>query len=126
VTENRDYLEIGERPWGKYFVLEDLPKYKVKKIMVLPGQRLSLQSHFHRSEHWVSVDGVVTVEIQKKGETSLQKFDMKEGENCYIPKEAKHRLSNTSEDPVWIVEVQIGDYTGEDDIVRYEDDYSRM
>jgi mannose-6-phosphate isomerase len=121
---NGRYLEIGERPWGQYFVLEDEPTFKVKRILVNPGQRLSLQSHQHRYENWLTVEGVATVEIQPTGE-GLHKFEMAIGEKCFIPQGAKHRLSNETDEPVTIIEVQLGTYFGEDDIVRYEDDYAR-
>ena len=118
IKEN--YLEIGIRPWGKYFVMEDKEKHKVKRIFVNPKSRLSLQSHTKRQEHWVVVSGVATVQIDENI------FDLYPGQSCNIPLQAKHRLSNNSEsESVEVVEVQYGTYTGEDDIVRYEDDYER-
>jgi len=113
------YLEVGDRPWGQYFVLVDEPNYKVKKIVVNPDQRLSLQSHKHRSEHWIVVSGVATVQIAD------DIFDLLPNESCYIKAGNKHRLSNKGKIPLIIVEVQCGEYTGEDDIERFEDDYSR-
>jgi mannose-6-phosphate isomerase-like protein (cupin superfamily) len=121
----KDYLEIGVRPWGVYYVLEDKTTYKVKKIVVNPGQRLSLQSHKHRSEHWVVTSGTGTVEIRKTTNPDEWIFDLMPNESCYIPATKMHRLSNYGKVPLVIVEVQVGEYTGEDDITRYEDDYDR-
>ena len=120
------YIEVGVRPWGAYYVLEDKSNFKVKKIIVNPNQRLSLQSHKHRSEHWIVVSGTGTVEIRKKD--SLEKdwiLDLNPNESCFIPSQAMHRLANYGKIPLVIIEVQVGEYTGEDDIIRYEDDYKR-
>ncbi len=124
IEEN--YLEVGVRPWGVYYVLEDKPSYKVKKILVNPGHRLSLQSHKHRSEHWVVVTGTASVEIRDntKPETDWN-FDLHPNESCYIKVDNIHRVANHGKIPLVFVEVQVGEYTGEDDIVRYEDDYAR-
>ncbi len=122
---DRRYLEIGQRPWGKYYVLEDEEKFKVKKLIVEPGQRLSLQSHKQRSEHWVVVSGVATFEVRIGDDEFEWVKDYKPNEYCYIPAKAKHRISNNGDKQVIIIEVQCGDYTGEDDITRYEDDYGR-
>ena len=119
------YLEVGVRPWGVYFVLEDSPSYKVKKIVVNSGSRLSLQSHKHRSEHWVIVSGTATVEIRKDEIEKNWVFDLPPNESCFIPMGSMHRLANYGKIPLVIVEVQVGEYTGENDITRYEDDYSR-
>jgi mannose-1-phosphate guanylyltransferase len=128
-TEHQEqtYLEIGERPWGVYYVLEDKPSYKVKKIIVNAGQRLSLQSHKHRSEHWVVVSGTATVEIRRNGDTDPANWvtELTPNQSCYIPISAIHRLANNGKIPLVIVEVQVGEYTGEDDIARFEDDYNR-
>lgn len=110
---------IGYRPWGKYEVLVDDENHKVKKITVYPGAYLSLQSHKRRSEHWVVVKGTATV-INGEDELTLQ-----ENESTYIPANHKHRLSNPGKTELEIVEVQTGDYFGEDDIVRYYDIYGR-
>lgn len=120
------YLEVGNRPWGIYYVLEDNPLYKVKKIIVEPWKRLSLQSHLRRSEHWTIVSGIATVDIRAPefSEREQLRF-LKENEWCYIPKWYLHRLANTDTTQLVIVEVQCGDYTGEDDITRYEDDFGR-
>ena len=125
--KEKEYIEIGQRPWGVYYVLEDQLKFKVKKIIVKPGQRLSLQSHKHRSEHWVVVTGTATVQIRDKEHPDhIGHSILSENESCYIPKGHVHRLSNETDSLLAIVEVQCGDYTGEDDIVRYQDDYDRM
>jgi mannose-6-phosphate isomerase len=113
-------LEVGMRPWGHYVVIEDKEHHKVKRLVVESGHRLSLQSHIHRKECWVVVSGTATVEIDGKKST------LEEGESIIVNQGAKHRLSNTGEKLLEIVEVQYGAYTGEDDIVRYEDDYSRV
>jgi cytidyltransferase-like protein len=120
IEENESLaLEIGMRPWGHYVVIEDKEFHKIKRIIVYPGHRLSLQSHEKRSECWVVVAGVATVECD-----GVQS-ELQEGEVITIPKRSKHRLSNTTTKPLEIVEVQYGTYTGEDDIIRYEDDYKR-
>ena len=114
--------EIGktyERPWGSYKTIELGEGFQVKTITVLPGGRLSLQSHFKRQEHWVVIQGEVQVTVGEDINT------FKRNESVYIPLETKHRLENFSETAAMIVEVQIGDYLGEDDIVRYDDIYGR-
>ena len=108
-----------QRPWGKYEVLIDEKNHKVKKITVYPGSTLSLQSHEHRSEHWVVVKGTAQV---INGENHLV---LHENQSTYIPAQAKHRLSNSNKENLEIIEVQTGDYLEEDDIVRYEDTYGR-
>lgn len=126
--ENREdnYLEVGNRPWGVYYVLEDSPKFKIKKIVVNPGKRLSLQSHKHRAEHWVVVQGVALVDIRdpKFGEFKQEKI-LTRNEGTHIPLGHIHRLTNPGNEDLVLVEVQCGDYTGEDDITRYEDDFGR-
>ena len=112
-------VEIGERPWGTYEVLTESDGYKVKRITVVPGGRLSLQSHQHRSEHWVVVTGIATVTV---GE-NVREVAM--NEHVHIPLHAKHRLENYTNDLVVLIEVQSGLYLGEDDIKRYEDIYGR-
>lgn len=108
-----------ERPWGKYEVLIEQARYKVKKISVLPNSRLSLQSHYHRSEHWVVVHGVAKVHLDDK------EIILKENESAFIPACMTHRLENIGKINLEIIEVQTGSYIGEDDIIRYEDDYDR-
>jgi mannose-1-phosphate guanylyltransferase len=107
------------RPWGSYTVLEDDPHFKVKRIEVKQGQKLSLQKHYRRSEHWVVVAGIAKVTV---GE-SVKNYQA--NDYIYIPKEEVHRLENEHPEKVVLVEVQVGDYFGEDDIVRLQDDYNR-
>ena len=107
------------RPWGTYTVLEDSNHFKIKRIEVKPGQSLSLQMHHHRSEHWVVVSGVAKV---TNGD---QEILVKRNESTYIPAGQKHRLQNPGTLPCVMIEVQCGDYLGEDDIVRFEDNYGR-
>lgn len=111
--------EKEERPWGSYEVLEESDGYKVKRLEVKPGARLSLQRHSRRGEHWVVVHGTADVVC---GERELQ---LKEGEHLHIPAETNHRLGNSTDLPLALIEVQLGDYLGEDDIVRLDDDYKR-
>ncbi len=107
------------RPWGSYTILHKETNYLVKRIEVLPGESLSLQSHDHRSEHWTVVSGVAQVQI---GETSQT---LNANQFVEIPKGAKHRLANTNDTTLIIIEVQLGDKLDEDDITRYEDKYGR-
>ena len=107
------------RPWGAFYVLEEGPTFKVKRIVVAPGGRLSLQSHRHRTEHWVVVSGEATITVGDRVGTFGR------GASLDIPLGDKHRLENFTGDEVEIVEVQFGDYLGEDDIVRHEDVYHR-
>lgn len=111
--------QVYQRPWGTYKTLEISDGIQVKLIDVNPGGRLSLQSHEHRSEHWVVVKGTATIRIND----DIQ--DFAENEHAFIPKHAKHRLENNTETMVRLVEVQMGSYLGEDDITRYEDAYGR-
>ena len=112
-------IEIGNRPWGKYFVLEDEPHYKLKKIEVNPGQRLSYQFHHYRQEFWTIVEGEAVVVLD--GEEHVVKY----GESIHIPLGAKHRIENRASEVLVFIEVQTGTYFGEDDIVRLQDDYAR-
>ncbi len=107
------------RPWGTYTTLEEAPGFKIKRIEVRPGAALSLQLHHRRSEHWVVVRGVARV---TNGE---REFDVHPNESAYIPAETRHRLENRGSEPLAIIEVQCGDYLGEDDIVRFDDRYGR-
>lgn len=109
----------GYRPWGTYTVLEDSNGYKIKKIEVSPGKRLSLQKHFHRNEHWIVLSGTATVTVEEKT------FLVSPNESTYIKAGQVHRLSNEGKLPLILIEVQVGEYTEEDDIVRIEDDYER-
>jgi mannose-1-phosphate guanylyltransferase/mannose-6-phosphate isomerase len=107
------------RPWGNYTVLEEGERYKIKRVVVNPRERLSLQLHHHRSEHWVVVRGTAKVTVGKKEEI------IHENESTYIPKSTLHRLENPGKVPLEIIEVQNGEYVGEDDIVRIDDVYGR-
>lgn len=107
------------RHWGAYTVLEEAAGYKVKRITVTPGKRLSLQLHHHRSEHWVVIKGRARV---TRGE---QEYELNAGESTGIPAETPHRLANPGTAPLEIIEIQNGPYLGEDDIVRFQDDFGR-
>ncbi len=118
-TEHVYHTKVN-RPWGSYTVLEEDPEgFKLKRIEVAPGARLSLQSHKRRSEHWVVVSGTATV---TNGEEITTVY---KNQSTYIPIGTKHRLENLGTEPLHIVEIQVGDYLGEDDIQRYEDNYGR-
>ena len=108
------------RPWGNYASIVEESRWQVKLINVKPGERLSLQMHHHRSEHWVVVNGTAKVEINN--ETKI----LSENESTYIPLGSKHRLSNPGKIPLLLIEIQSGAYVGEDDIVRFEDNYGRL
>ena len=109
----------AHRPWGTYTILEDTPGYKIKRIEVKPGKRLSLQKHFHRNEHWIVVSGTATVTVGN--ETRY----VRPNESTYIKMGELHRLENEGKIPVVLIEAQVGEYTGEDDIVRIDDDFKR-
>ena len=111
--------ETGHRPWGYYVVLSDEADHKVKRIVVHSGNRLSLQLHNKRSEHWHIVSGEAVVTLDDRLIT------LKAGESVDIPIAAKHRIENKGDVDVVFVEVQRGEYFGEDDIVRVEDDFGR-
>ncbi len=115
----RTFHQKVYRPWGYYEGLDAGPAFQVKRLGVNPGASLSLQLHHHRAEHWVVVSGVATVTAGEKV------FDLNPNESCYIPLETRHRLQNLTEEPLEIIEVQSGSYLGEDDIVRFEDNYGR-
>jgi mannose-6-phosphate isomerase-like protein (cupin superfamily) len=108
------------RPWGSWCVLDQGVGYKVKRIRVTPGCRLSYQSHVHRSEHWVVISGRATCVVD--GVESYAEV----GTAVDVPCGAKHRLGNSGTEELVVIEVQRGLYTGEDDIVRHEDDYGRV
>ena len=108
------------RPWGYYTVLEEKDNYKVKKLVVNSGERLSLQLHNHRHEQWIIVEGEAILRCEDDTKTYFT------GESATIPKGAVHRIENRSRSKVVIIEVQNGEYLGEDDIIRFEDDYSRV
>ena len=116
--EHLEHLTV-HRPWGSYTILEEGPGYKVKRVTVKPGGRLSLQMHHRRSEHWVVITG--TARVTRGDEV----FDLNIGHSTEIPVETRHRLENPGQEILHIIEVQNGPYLGEDDIVRFQDDYGR-
>ncbi len=122
-TNNQELLQTHTkvyRPWGSYEVLHESGCYKVKILEVKPNARLSLQKHFHRSEHWVVISGMASVKLDH------QSFELQANESTYIPKNTLHRLANYGKIPLIIIEVQVGEYVGEDDIVRVDDDFNRQ
>jgi len=117
-SEATDHTEII-RPWGRYRILEVGPRFKIKSIVVNVGAMLSLQRHIHRTEHWVVIHGIAQVTIGEKT------FFVHEGESTFVPKSTLHRLGNPGKVPLEIIEVENGEYVGEDDIERIEDRYGR-
>ncbi len=113
-------LYTEQRPWGYFTILDKGKTYKVKKLVVNPGQRLSLQMHHKRSEIWTVIEGSPLVTC---GEDIKQ---YQKGDYIQIPVRTKHRIENPTKEQIAIIEVQNGDYLGEDDIVRFEDDYQRI
>jgi len=107
------------RPWGSYISIDSGPNFQVKRLIVKPGKKLSLQLHHRRAEHWVVVQGVATVTV---GDDT---FELEKNQSTYIPVGTRHRLENKGEQLLEIIEVQSGDYLGEDDIVRFDDDFGR-
>ena len=107
------------RPWGTYTTLQEGPRFKIKRIEVKPGASLSLQMHHHRSEHWVVVSGTARVTVGEKDVL------LAPNESTYVPVGSQHRLENPGRVPLTLIEVQCGDYVGEDDIVRFDDKYGR-
>jgi mannose-6-phosphate isomerase len=120
IGQDGPVTEHAERPWGSYTVIAGADSFKVKTIEVHPGQRLSYQTHSRRAEHWfvVAGRGVVTLD----GST----LEVRPGDAVDVPRGVAHRVQNTGADPLVFVEVQHGDYFGEDDIVRLDDDYGRI
>ena len=112
--------EEDHRPWGFYVVLSDEHDHKVKRIVVYPGKRLSLQRHSHRSEHWHVVNGEALVSLNDR------QIPLKKGESVDIPVGSAHRIENTGTEDLVFIEIQRGDYFGEDDIERLEDDFGRI
>ena len=113
-------IESQERPWGRYFVLHDEPTYKLKRIEVDTGERLSYQYHHKRSEAWTIVEGIGRITLDGNVK------DYKKGETILIPQGVKHRVENNGTKKLIFIEVQTGSYFGEDDIIRIEDDYNRV
>ena len=111
--------EFDRRPWGTYTVLEEDRGFKVKRIEVLPGKRLSYQKHAQRAEHWFVVEGTAKVTLDD------EEITVRAGESIDIPIGAAHRVENPSEENLVFIEVQRGSYLGEDDIVRLQDDFGR-
>ena len=121
-SDNREELVSHRqvfRPWGSYISIDSGENFQVKRLIVKPGKKLSLQMHNRRAEHWVVVKGVATVTVGDKT------FELEQNQSTYIPVGTRHRLENKAEELLEIIEVQSGDYLGEDDIVRYEDDFGR-
>ncbi|MDO8626813.1 MAG: phosphomannose isomerase type II C-terminal cupin domain [Candidatus Magasanikbacteria bacterium] len=114
-----DNYYIEERPWGWFKILLETPQYKVKEILVKPNSRLSYQSHKRRSEHWLIVQGTATVVLNDVA------WVKKAGDSIEVPVGAKHRIGNHTAEDVIFIEIQRGEYFGEDDIERYSDDYNR-
>jgi mannose-6-phosphate isomerase len=112
--------EDEHRPWGFYRVLEDEPGHKVKRIVMIPGMRLSLQRHRRRAEHWFVLEGGALVTRETR------EFRLGPGESVDIPRGVVHRVASVGAEPLVFIEVQRGDYFGEDDIERLEDDFGRV
>ncbi|NGX54382.1 MAG: hypothetical protein K1000chlam4_01108, partial [Chlamydiae bacterium] len=110
----------AHRPWGSYTVLEEGERYKIKRLHIKPLQKLSLQLHYHRSDHWVVVSGTAKVTLGEEEKI------VHEGESIFVPKSSVHKVENPGKVPLEMIEVQVGEYLGEDDIVRYEDIYGRL
>jgi mannose-6-phosphate isomerase-like protein (cupin superfamily) len=108
------------RPWGSYTTLEERDRYKVKRIEVLPGKRLSYQRHRRRAEHWVIVEGEAVVTLEG------EEIRLSPGQSVDIPRMSAHRIRNSGQDPLIFIEIQKGEYFGEDDIIRLEDDFGRI
>jgi mannose-6-phosphate isomerase len=112
-------IESEERPWGRFFVIHDQPTYKLKRIEVDPGGRLSYKYHHKRSEPWTIVEGTGVITLD-----GIDK-EYSKGQTILIPQGVKHRIENKGQEKFVFIEVQTGSYFGEDDIVRIEDDYNR-
>ena len=110
---------IVNKPWGSFEIIDEGEKYTLKKIIVHPGGKLSLQSHEHRSEHWLIASGVAEIIIGEKI------YNLKENDNIFIPRGSKHRLANLGSDNLIVIEMWFGDKLDENDIKRFEDIYNR-
>lgn len=117
--ELTEFHATVHRPWGSYTLLDESPGFKIKRIVVKPGKKLSLQKHMHRSEHWVVVSGTATVTVGDEIKT------VRTNESVYIPIACNHRLENEGKIDLAIIETQVGQYLGEDDIIRIDDMYGR-
>jgi mannose-6-phosphate isomerase-like protein (cupin superfamily) len=111
---------FSHRPWGSFYGVDRGERYQVKRLVLKPGGKISLQTHVHRAEHWVVVKGIATI---TNGNTLMQ---LNENESTYIPAGALHRLENLHDDDLIVIEVQTGTYLGEDDIERFDDLYQRV
>lgn len=121
ITNSEIDVNVTEtRPWGTFTTLEEGAGYKIKRIEVKPGHRLSLQMHHHRSEHWIVVSGTAKVECGNDVKI------LAANESTYVPQCTSHRLENPGVIKLVLIEVQNGEYLGEDDIIRFQDDYSRQ
>ena len=120
VKERLNPFTSEERPWGRWTVLEEGPRYKIKRLEVLPGQRMSLQMHYHRSEHWVVVAGTARVRVGDR------EVHIHPNQSTFVPAATLHRVENPGNIPLVIIEIQTGEYLQEDDIVRSQDDYGRV
>jgi len=114
-----EFHRIVYRPWGHYDSVDESDGYKVKRITVKPGAKLSVQKHLHRSEHWVVVSGSARVTRDEEC------FDLEANQSIYLPKESVHALENIGSSLLELIEVQVGSYLGEDDIIRFQDIYGR-
>jgi mannose-6-phosphate isomerase len=115
-----NYLEKEERPWGLFYVVHNEKHYKIKRLEIFPGKRLSYQYHTKRSESWIIIQGNPLITLDDKV------FNYKEGDTVLIGNGTKHRIENIEQKDVIIIEVQTGTYFGEDDIIRIKDDYNRI
>jgi mannose-6-phosphate isomerase len=119
VVPTQGIMATELRPWGTFTILEEGSGYKIKRIEVNPGHRLSLQMHHHRSEHWIVISGIAKV---SRGDEVIM---LSTNQSTYVPRFTAHRLENPGKVPLILIEVQNGEYLGEDDIVRFDDDYAR-
>ena len=114
------FVQITDhRPWGSFTVLSDEADHKVKRLVVRPGGRLSLQRHRHRREHWCIISGRAVITLDER------QFELGPGESINVERGAVHRIRNKGDDDLVLIEIQLGDYFGEDDIERLQDDYGR-
>lgn len=114
------YKEKEERPWGIFYVIHSQKKYKLKRLEILPGKRLSYQYHERRSETWVIIQGSPIITL----DDNIKRYE--EGDTLIIPQGVKHRIENNTKELIVMIEVQTGTYFGEDDIIRIKDDYNRV
>ncbi len=119
-ADNTQSPLYDERPWGSFTVLDEGAAWKVKRIEVLPGRRLSYQQHARRAEHWMVVSGRATVTLDGRS------ISLEAGQTVDIPTGAAHRIENPGPAKLIFIEIQTGDYFGEDDIVRLQDDFGRL